>query len=85
MEYQRRLVSIAGQKNATSIIQGGIYLISAGSSDFLQNYYINPLLYKIYSPEDFSTVLTQEFADFVQVSCLYHHLLFISSITCKTW
>lgn len=66
MEYQKRLALIAGQENATSIIQGGVYIISAGSSDFLQNYYINPLLYKLYSPEDFSTILTQKFADFVQ-------------------
>ncbi|KAK9690035.1 hypothetical protein RND81_09G100000 [Saponaria officinalis] len=66
MDYQKKLAAIAGPKNATSIISGGIYLISAGSSDFLQNYYINPLLRSIYTPEAFSNVLVQKFAGFVQ-------------------
>lgn len=65
MDYQKKLVEIAGQDNATTIITGGIYIISAGSSDFLQNYYINPLLYKLYTPEEFSNILVQQFADFV--------------------
>ncbi|XP_021732838.1 GDSL esterase/lipase At5g22810-like [Chenopodium quinoa] len=66
MDYQKKLVSLAGKTNATSIITEGIYLISAGSSDFLQNYYINPLLYKLYSPEAFSNLLVQEFAQLVR-------------------
>lgn len=40
-----------------SIISGAIYLISAGSSDFIQNYHINPLLYKVYSADQFSDIL----------------------------
>ncbi|KNA21991.1 hypothetical protein SOVF_038030 [Spinacia oleracea] len=66
MDYQKKLELIAGKTNATSIITDGIYLISAGSSDFLQNYYINPLLYKLYSPEAFSNVLVQQFAQLVR-------------------
>ncbi|KAG4972224.1 hypothetical protein JHK85_038645 [Glycine max] len=45
-ECQNILVGTVGQPNASSIISGAIYLISAGNSDFIQNYYINPLLYK---------------------------------------
>ena len=67
MEYQKKLELIAGKTNATSIITEAVYLISAGSSDFLQNYYINPLLYKLYSLEEFSNVLVQQFAEFVRV------------------
>nr|GEY20997.1 GDSL esterase/lipase At5g22810 [Tanacetum cinerariifolium] len=48
-EYQKKLAGIAGQSNATSIITGSIYLLSTGSSDFVQNYYVNPLLYKVYT------------------------------------
>ncbi|KAL2937540.1 hypothetical protein RDABS01_020989 [Bienertia sinuspersici] len=66
MDYQKKLESIAGKTNATSIIKDGVYLISAGSSDFIQNYYINPLLYKLYSPEAFSNVLVQQFAELVR-------------------
>ncbi|KAI4373574.1 hypothetical protein MLD38_011688 [Melastoma candidum] len=45
-EYQVKLRNFAGEPNATAIISCGLYLVSSGSSDFLQNYYINPLLYK---------------------------------------
>ncbi|OMO58263.1 Lipase, GDSL [Corchorus capsularis] len=65
-EYQNKLVDIAGKSNASSIISGGVYLISSGSSDFLQNYYINPLLYKFYTPDQFSDILIESYADFIQ-------------------
>ncbi|KAK9158751.1 hypothetical protein Scep_005325 [Stephania cephalantha] len=48
-EYQKKLVKVAGKSKAASIISGSIYLISAGSSDFVQNYYINPYLYRAYT------------------------------------
>nr|KYP51825.1 GDSL esterase/lipase At5g22810 family [Cajanus cajan] len=47
-ECQNILVGIVGQSNASSIISGAIYVISSGSSDFIQNYYLNPLLYELY-------------------------------------
>ncbi|KAF3455128.1 hypothetical protein FNV43_RR05576 [Rhamnella rubrinervis] len=65
-DYQSKIVGIAGKANASSIISGAIYLISAGSSDFVQNYYINPLLYKFYTPDQFSDILIQYFANFIQ-------------------
>lgn len=67
-EYQNKLVAIAGKSNASSIISGGLYLISSGSSDFLQNYYINPLLYEDYTPDQFSDILIESYANFIQVS-----------------
>ncbi|PSR89900.1 GDSL esterase/lipase [Actinidia chinensis var. chinensis] len=65
-EYQTKLVGIAGKANASSIISGSVYFISAGSSDFVQNYYINPLLYKVYTPDQFSDILIQSYATFIQ-------------------
>ncbi|XP_059655084.1 GDSL esterase/lipase At5g22810-like [Cornus florida] len=65
-EYQKKLVGIAGKSNASSIISGSIYLVSAGSSDFAQNYYINPLLYKVYTPDEFSDILIQSYVKFIQ-------------------
>ncbi|PPS03788.1 hypothetical protein GOBAR_AA16876 [Gossypium barbadense] len=65
-QYQNKLVAIVGKSNASSIISDGIYLISSGSSDFLQNYYINPLLYKSYTPDQFSDVLIESYANFIQ-------------------
>ncbi|KAE9600573.1 putative triacylglycerol lipase [Lupinus albus] len=60
------LLGVAGKSNASSIISGAIYLISAGNSDFIQNYYINPLLYKVYTADQFSDFLLQNYATFIQ-------------------
>ncbi|KAI8524227.1 hypothetical protein RHMOL_Rhmol13G0133800 [Rhododendron molle] len=38
----------------------------SGSSDFVQNYYINPLLYEKYTTDQFSDILVQSYATFVQ-------------------
>ncbi|KAK7261267.1 hypothetical protein RIF29_27575 [Crotalaria pallida] len=65
-ESQNVLVSIVGRSNASSIISGAIHLISAGNSDFIQNYYINPLLYKVYTADQFSDILLQNFANFIK-------------------
>ncbi|KAK4255187.1 hypothetical protein QN277_008214 [Acacia crassicarpa] len=65
-ECQNILVEVAGQPNASSIISGAIHLISSGNSDFLQNYYINPLLYKVYTADQFSDILLQSYSSFIQ-------------------
>lgn len=65
-ECQNILVGVAGKSNASSIISGAIYLVSAGSSDFVQNYYINPLLYKVFTADQFSDILIQHYTIFIQ-------------------
>nr|XP_009389038.1 PREDICTED: GDSL esterase/lipase At5g03810-like isoform X2 [Musa acuminata subsp. malaccensis] len=65
-QYQAKVKSIAGKATATALFADSIYVLSAGSSDFLQNYYINPLLRAIYSPDQFSGLLLQSFTTFVQ-------------------
>ncbi|KAE8008220.1 hypothetical protein FH972_004753 [Carpinus fangiana] len=65
-EYQRRVVEIAGKSNASTIISGAIYFLSAGNSDFLQNYYIDPLLHAAYSFDSFSDILMQSYTNFIQ-------------------
>ena len=77
-DYISRIQEIAASSNAnaTSIISDGIYVVSAGSSDFIQNYYINPLLYKVQSPDDFSDLLILSYSNFIQVIYKlppYHH------------
>ncbi|KAH0448410.1 hypothetical protein IEQ34_022210 [Dendrobium chrysotoxum] len=64
-EYQSKLAVVAGSSKASSIISQALYILSAGASDFVQNYYINPYLYKIYSPDEFSSFLVGIFSDFV--------------------
>ncbi|KAM7254977.1 hypothetical protein ACFE04_020218 [Oxalis oulophora] len=65
-EYQNNVVSMVGKEKGDDIFSGSIHLLSTGTSDFIQNYYINPLLNIVYSPDRFSDMLMQSFSTFVQ-------------------
>lgn len=65
-DYKTKLAQVAGNQKATSIINGALYLLSAGSSDFLQNYYVNPLLNKVYTPDQYGSYLVNVFTSFVK-------------------
>ncbi|MCD9559260.1 hypothetical protein HAX54_017121 [Datura stramonium] len=41
-EYQKKLEAYAGSKKAKYIIQEALYLVSMGTNDFLENYYLVP-------------------------------------------
>lgn len=66
-QYQNEVVSMVGSNNTSAIFSGAIHLLSAGTSDFIQNYYINPLL-RIYSPDQFSNILIRSYSTFIQVT-----------------
>jgi len=65
-EYQTKVVNMVGNSKAQSIFSGAIHLLSAGSSDFVQNYYINPLLNGAYSHDQFSDILLRSYSIFIQ-------------------
>ncbi|KAL9463554.1 hypothetical protein AB3S75_001376 [Citrus x aurantiifolia] len=65
-EYQSKLAKVAGSKQSASIIKDAIYIVGAGSGDFLQNYYVNPLLNKVYTPEQYSSMLVNIFSSFIK-------------------
>ncbi|XP_050214988.1 GDSL esterase/lipase At5g22810 [Mercurialis annua] len=65
-DYQKKMMRIAGPSNASAIISEAIYLLSAGSSDFVQNYYINPLFNKRFTPDQFSDILIQSYSHFIR-------------------
>lgn len=67
-EYKAKLTQLTGEKNATTILSGALYIVSFGSSDFLQNYYINPLLQKLYTtPNAYASYLVGIFSNLVSV------------------
>ena len=66
-EYQGKLNKIAGSKKAATIIKGGLYLLSAGSSDFVQNYYVNPFVNKVYTVDQYGDILVGAFRKFITV------------------
>ncbi|GLU22318.1 hypothetical protein SLE2022_384050 [Rubroshorea leprosula] len=65
-EYQKKLAQVAGSTKSASIIKDSIYILSAGNSDFLQNYYVNPLVNKVYTPDQYGSYLLGVFSSFVK-------------------
>ncbi|GAB2272252.1 hypothetical protein Dimus_007072 [Dionaea muscipula] len=65
-EYQGKVVKMVGEKKASKMFSGGIHLLSAGSSDYIQNYYINPVLNQRYTADQFADALIRSFAASVQ-------------------
>ncbi|KAL5725952.1 hypothetical protein ACHQM5_009032 [Ranunculus cassubicifolius] len=65
-EYQKKLAQVAGSSKAASIIKEALYLVSFGTGDFVQNYYLNPLLNQHYTPDEFSSSLVGNFTEFIQ-------------------
>lgn len=66
-DWQKRVVRMVGNERASTIFSEGIHILSAGSSDFLQNYYISPVLNCIYTPSRYSDMLLTSYYTFVQV------------------
>ncbi|KAL2493174.1 GDSL esterase/lipase APG [Abeliophyllum distichum] len=64
-EYQTKLAKVAGSQKAASILKDALYIVGAGSSDFLQNYYVNPFLNKVYTPDQYSSNLVAIFSSFI--------------------
>ncbi|KAI5422789.1 hypothetical protein KIW84_045992, partial [Lathyrus oleraceus] len=65
-EYQGKLAQVAGSRKAASIIKGSLYLLSAGSSDFVQNYYVNPWINKAITVDQYSSYLLDSFNTFIK-------------------
>lgn len=65
-EYQAKLAAVAGSSKAASIIKEALYLASFGSSDFLQNYYINPYINKFYTPDQYGSYLVGIYQSFIK-------------------
>ncbi|KAK1375970.1 GDSL esterase/lipase APG [Heracleum sosnowskyi] len=65
-QYQAKLAAVAGSSKAASILKEALYLASFGSSDFLQNYYINPLINKIYTPDQYASNLIHIYKGFIR-------------------
>ncbi|KAJ7951684.1 GDSL esterase/lipase, partial [Quillaja saponaria] len=65
-EYQTKLAQVAGTNKAASIIKDALYILSAGNSDFVQNYYVNPLVNRVYTPDEYSSILVGVFNNFIK-------------------
>jgi hypothetical protein len=60
--------AVAGSSHAAALTSGSIYVVSAGTSDYVQNYYVNAMLAAAYTPEQFADALMTPFTAFVEVT-----------------
>ncbi|XP_057866293.2 GDSL esterase/lipase At5g03810 [Cryptomeria japonica] len=66
-QYQSKLTSLVGQQNASSTVSQALYILSSGASDFVQNYYISPILLKTFTvPQYIDTLILPMVSRFVQ-------------------
>ncbi|XP_010438695.1 PREDICTED: GDSL esterase/lipase At4g26790-like [Camelina sativa] len=65
-EYQTRLRSYLGEEKANEIIKESLYLISIGTNDFLENYYLLPRKLRKYSVSEYQDFLIGIAGDFVK-------------------
>ncbi|XP_051148180.1 GDSL esterase/lipase APG-like [Andrographis paniculata] len=66
-EYQGKLAKVAGSSQAAAtLIKDALYLVSAGSSDYVQNYYVNPFINKAYTTDQYSSYLVGIFSNFIK-------------------
>ncbi|MBA0720139.1 hypothetical protein Golax_007776 [Gossypium laxum] len=56
----------SGYDDKASMVNDALYVLSAGSGDFLQNYYVNPLLNHAYTPDQYGSFLIDTFTNFVE-------------------
>ncbi|KAL5218592.1 hypothetical protein ABZP36_019276 [Zizania latifolia] len=64
-EYQAKVEAVAGG-GGKKLTSESIYVVSAGTSDYVQNYYVNPMLGAAYTPDQFADLLMQPFTTFVE-------------------
>lgn len=65
-QYQSKVERSVGRANASSIVSKALYVVSAGASDFVQNYYISPDLMRQFTVPQFVEFLMQKFSAFAK-------------------
>ena len=66
--WKNEVVSLVGPKKGDYIIKNALYVISTGANDWINNYYLNPILQKEYDKETYTTFLIGKARAFLQVT-----------------
>lgn len=66
-EYKMRLRQLVGARKAENIIKNAVAVMSMGTNDFLQNYYLEPIRPKQYTLEEYQNYLASCMSDDVKV------------------
>lgn len=67
MHYKVKLRKLVGHKRAEDIIRTAVFVISMGTNDFLQDYYLDPTRPKQFTVEEYQNYLVSCMANAIQV------------------
>ncbi|KAJ0080924.1 hypothetical protein Patl1_10611 [Pistacia atlantica] len=65
--YKIHLRQLVGVKKAEEIIRNAIFVMSMGTNDFLQNYYLEPIRSKQYTLEEYKNFLVSRMVEDIKV------------------
>ncbi|XP_059664488.1 GDSL esterase/lipase At4g26790-like [Cornus florida] len=65
-DYKKRLRALLGDQKANYIITEALYVMSIGTNDHLENYYLNPLMQARYSIDQYQDVLVGTAENFLR-------------------
>ncbi|KAF3451403.1 hypothetical protein FNV43_RR07498 [Rhamnella rubrinervis] len=65
-EYKKRLESAVGKQQAESHIKKAVFIVSAGTNDFVVNYFTLPIRRNNYTVSAYQQFLIQHVSDFIQ-------------------
>ena len=70
-EYKTRLAAKFGQKRTMEIVNNALYIVSAGTNDFVVNYFTLPIQRHKYSLPSYMDFVMNKQLDFLEV-CFYN-------------
>jgi hypothetical protein len=77
-EYIGKLKAAVGENRTADIISNSIYIISMGSNDISETYYLTPFRRIEYDIEKYTTMLVSANSKFVEVSFSCQNLLYMN-------
>lgn len=83
-EYQRRLTSLVGQKQAKDIVNRALVLVSLGGNDFVNNYYLYPFSARSlqFTVPEYVIYLMSEYRKILMVIFSLEFLTYVFSYIC---
>ncbi|GJY59807.1 GDSL esterase/lipase-like protein [Tanacetum coccineum] len=65
-EYKNRLVKLVGEEQAHNIVDNAVFVLSMGTNDFLQNYYIDPTRPGMFTINQYQRYLINSMGDYLK-------------------
>lgn len=65
--WKNEVISLLGPEKGETNIKSQLYVISTGANDWVNNYYINPVLQKQYTKDAYTAFLIGRVRSFLQV------------------